>query len=155
MIHKSNKMSTFAWFTATTSASVTSNNTGALQTTGKSDVTDYAITVGLTWTGLDTNPVQVDASGHEKVYIAAGTSNLRDLDSATSERTARSSVVRYYMVGVSVTSVITSFDAELAAARYLGHSATMMIDTYGHSEKEATDAVIKRLEKEEEKLFGF
>jgi len=37
-----------------------------------------------------------------------------------------------------------------AAARYLGHSATMMIDTYGHSARSATDAVLKRLEKEEE-----
>lgn len=35
-----------------------------------------------------------------------------------------------------------------AAARYLGHSATMMIDTYGHSEIAATDAVLRRLEKE-------
>ena len=37
-----------------------------------------------------------------------------------------------------------------AAARYLGHSATMMVDTYGHSEKSATDAILRRLEKEEE-----
>ncbi|MCR5079250.1 MAG: site-specific integrase [Bacilli bacterium] len=36
-----------------------------------------------------------------------------------------------------------------AAARYLGHSATMMIDTYGHSEMSATEAVLRRLEKEE------
>ena len=41
-----------------------------------------------------------------------------------------------------------------AAARYLGHSATMMIDTYGHSERSATDAVLKRLEREEEEFFG-
>lgn len=37
-----------------------------------------------------------------------------------------------------------------AAARYLGHSATMMVDTYGHSEKNATEAILRRLEKEEE-----
>ena len=36
-----------------------------------------------------------------------------------------------------------------SAARYLGHSATMMIDTYGHGEKAATEAVLRRLEKEE------
>lgn len=36
-----------------------------------------------------------------------------------------------------------------AAARYLGHSATMMVDTYGHSQEAATLAVLRRLEKEE------
>ena len=36
-----------------------------------------------------------------------------------------------------------------ASARYLGHSATMMIDTYGHASRNATDAVLRRLEKEE------
>ena len=40
-----------------------------------------------------------------------------------------------------------------AAARFLGHSATMMIDTYGHSERSTTDAILKRLEKEEEEFF--
>lgn len=35
-----------------------------------------------------------------------------------------------------------------AAARYLGHSATMMVDTYGHSQKSATEAILKRLEKD-------
>ncbi len=39
-----------------------------------------------------------------------------------------------------------------AAARYLGHSATMMIDTYGHYEQLAEQAVLSRLEKEEEKI---
>ena len=37
-----------------------------------------------------------------------------------------------------------------AAARYLGHSATMMVDTYGHSEKNATEAILKRLEKDDD-----
>ena len=35
-----------------------------------------------------------------------------------------------------------------AAARYLGHSATMMVDTYGHYAESATEAVLRRLEKE-------
>lgn len=39
-----------------------------------------------------------------------------------------------------------------ASARYLGHSATMMIDTYGHASKLATEAVLRRLEKEEDYL---
>ena len=34
-----------------------------------------------------------------------------------------------------------------AAARYLGHSATMMIDTYGHAKEDATSAILARLEK--------
>lgn len=40
-----------------------------------------------------------------------------------------------------------------AAARFLGHSATMMIDTYGHYERSAQDALLKRLEKDEEEIF--
>ena len=35
-----------------------------------------------------------------------------------------------------------------AAARYLGHSATMMIDTYGHAKEESTAAIISRLHKQ-------
>ena len=35
-----------------------------------------------------------------------------------------------------------------AAARYLGHSATMMIDTYGHAKEESTAAIIMRLHKQ-------
>ncbi len=34
-----------------------------------------------------------------------------------------------------------------AAARYLGHSATMMIDTYGHAKEDSTTAIISRLDK--------
>ena len=37
-----------------------------------------------------------------------------------------------------------------AAARFLGHSATMMIDTYGHSDSHVTDTILKRLQKKEE-----
>ena len=36
-----------------------------------------------------------------------------------------------------------------AAARFLGHSATIMVDTYGHSSDSATNAVLKRLERTE------
>ena len=36
-----------------------------------------------------------------------------------------------------------------ASARFLGHSATMMIDTYGHSHASATLAVLRRLEKDD------
>lgn len=34
-----------------------------------------------------------------------------------------------------------------AAARYLGHSATMMMDTYGHAKEDSTTAILSRLEK--------
>ena len=34
-----------------------------------------------------------------------------------------------------------------AAARYLGHSATMMIDTYGHAKEDSTASIIARLDK--------
>ena len=34
-----------------------------------------------------------------------------------------------------------------AAARYLGHSATMMIDTYGHAKEDSTSLIISRLDK--------
>ncbi len=34
-----------------------------------------------------------------------------------------------------------------AAARYLGHSATMMVDTYGHAREDSTALIVQRLEK--------
>lgn len=45
-------------------------------------------------------------------------------------------------------AVCKNMEEVKAAARYLGHSATMMIDTYGHSGKSATDAILRRLEKD-------
>ena len=34
-----------------------------------------------------------------------------------------------------------------AAARFLGHSATMMVDTYGHAREDSTALIVQRLEK--------
>lgn len=113
----------FAWFRTSAQANLSTDSAETQTVSAVSNIED-ALNLKITFTiSISGNAVMVDDKGHEKIWMNGTT--LKDLDETVEQRTARSSVVRYYTVTVKATGFDgDATDEQKAAALGATYSVT-------------------------------